>query len=88
MGGIDKMSEMSEQEQQHAAMQAMGDYQRSKAGGHQETANATQAIMQRVMNDPEYRERFEKMTPEQQEAEMRKAMGPSAHVAEHSAAEQ
>jgi hypothetical protein len=88
MGGIDKMSEMSEQEQQQAAMQAMGDYQRSKAGGHQETANATQAIMQRVMNDPEYRERFEKMTPEQQEAEMRKAMGPSAHVAEHSAAEQ
>ncbi len=88
MGGTEKISQMSEQEQQAAAMQAMGSYQQSMAGGHQETSNAMQAVMQRVMNDPEYRERFEKMTPEQQEAEMRKAMGPSAPVAQHTAAEQ
>jgi hypothetical protein len=34
-----------------------------------------QAIMQRMMNDPAYQERFEKMTKQEQEAEMRKYMG-------------
>ena len=88
MGGTEKMSEMSDEEIQAAAMKSMAAYQQSMAGGHQETANGTQAIMQRYMNDPEYRERFEKMTPEQQEGEMRKAMGPGATVAQHTAAEE
>jgi hypothetical protein len=88
MGGTEKISQMSEEEVQAAAMKAAGDYQQSMAGGHQETSNGMQVIMQRVMNDPEYRERFEKMTPEQQKAEMRKAMGPGAPVAQHTAAEE
>ena len=87
MGGTEKMSEMSEEEVQAAAMKSMGNYQQSMAGGHPEAAQGTQAIMQRMMNDPEFRERFEKMTPEQQEAEMRRAMGPGMPVAQHTAAE-
>ena len=88
MGGTEKMSQMSEEERQQAAMQAAAEYQQSMAGGRAETSGGMQAIMQRVMNDPEYRERFEKMTPEEQEAEMRKAMGPNARVAQHTAEEE
>jgi hypothetical protein len=88
MGGTDKISEMSEEEAQQAAMKAVGDTMRAQSGGHGDAARGTQAIMQRVMNDPAYRERFEKMTPAEQEAEMRKAMGPTAVVAEHTAAEE
>ena len=34
-----------------------------------------QAMMQRMMNDPAYQERFDKMSKQEQEAEMRKYMG-------------
>jgi len=88
MGGTDKISEMSEEEAQQAAMKAVGDTMQAQSGGHGDAARGTQAIMQRVMNDPAYRERFEKMTPAEQEAEMRKAMGPTAVAAEHTAAEE
>jgi hypothetical protein len=88
MGGTDKISEMSEEEAQQAAMKAVGDSMQAQSGGHGEAARGTQAIMQRVMNDPAYRERFEKMTQAEQEAEMRKAMGPTAVVAQHTAAEE
>ena len=88
MGGTDKISQMSEEEAQQAAMKAVGDTMQAQSGGHGDAARGTQAIMQRVMNDPAYRERFEKMTPAEQEAEMRKAMGPSSVVAEHTAAEE
>jgi hypothetical protein len=87
MGGMDKIQQMSEDEQEKAAMQALGNYQQGMAGGNTDTSNGMQAVMQRVMNDPAYRDKFEKMTPQEQEAEMRKAMGPSAHVAQHSAAD-
>jgi hypothetical protein len=60
MGGIDKMSEMSDEERERAAMQALGNYQQSLAGGPGQTSAGMQAVMQRVMNDPAYRERFEK----------------------------
>jgi hypothetical protein len=85
---MDKISEMSEEEAQQAAMKAAGDTVQAQSGGHGEAARGTQAIMQRVMNDPAYRERFEKMTQAEQEAEMRKAMGPTAVVAQHIAAEE
>jgi hypothetical protein len=88
MGGTEKISQMNEQEMQQAAMQAAGSYQQSMAPQGSQTSGGMQAVMQRVMNDPAYRERFEKMTPQEQEAEMRKAMGPGAHVAEHTAAEE
>ena len=87
MGGLEKMQQMSDEEREKAAMQAAANYQQSMAGGNTDTSNGMQAVMQRVMNDPAYREKFEKMTQQEQEAEMRKAMGPSAHVAQHSAAD-
>lgn len=85
MGGLDKISEMSEGETQQAAAQAVGSYQQSLAGG---PGNAgMQAMMERMMNDPAYQERFEKMTKPQQEAEMRKYMGnaPAPPVGETAA---
>jgi len=77
MGGTDKIGEMSEAEAQQAAIQAAGDYQQSLSGapGTAPTGGGMQAIMQRMMNDPAYQERFEKMTKQEQEAEMRKYMG-------------
>jgi hypothetical protein len=77
MGGTDKIGEMSEAEAQQAAIQAAGDYQQSLSGapGTAPAGGGMQAIMQRMMNDPAYQERFEKMTKQEQEAEMRKYMG-------------
>ena len=77
MGGTDKIAEMSEAEAQQAAIQATGAYQQSLAGqaGNTPSAGGMQAMMQRMMNDPAYQERFEKMTKQEQEAEMRKYLG-------------
>src|SRR5439155_25907489 len=64
-------------EAQQAAIQAAGDYQQSLAGapGNAPSGGGMQAMMQRMMNDPAYQERFEKMTKQEQEAEVRKYMG-------------
>jgi hypothetical protein len=77
MGGTDQIAEMSEEEAQQAAIQAAGDYQQSLAGapGNAPSGGGMQAMMQRMMNDPAYQERFEKMSKQEQEAEMRKYMG-------------
>ena len=77
MGGTDKIGEMSEAEAQQAAIQAAGEYQQSLSGapGNAPSGGGMQAMMQRMMNDPAYQERFDKMTKQEQEAEMRKYMG-------------
>ena len=77
MGGTDKIAEMSDEEVQQAAIQAAGNYQQSLAGapGNAPSGGGMQAMMQRMMNDPAYQERFEKMSKQEQEAEMRKYMG-------------
>jgi hypothetical protein len=75
MGGVDKISEMSDEEAKQAAAKAVGGYQQSLAGGPGNTSPGMQAMMERMMNDPAYQERFEKMTKQEQEAEMRKYMG-------------
>jgi len=74
MGGIDKISEMSEEEMQQAAAQAIGSYQQSLSGGRG-NPSGMQAMMERMMKDPAYQERFEKMSKKEQEAELRKYMG-------------
>ena len=80
MGGVDKISEMSEAEAQQAAIQAVGGYQQSQAGGPgNSSSGGMQAMMERMMNDPEYQARFEKMTKMEQEAELQKYMG-NAHA--------
>jgi hypothetical protein len=85
MGGIDKISQMSDQEREQAALQAVGNVPQN-SGAPPQAGAGMQAIMQRMMNDPAYAERFEKMSQAEQEAEMRKAMG--APMAQHSAAEE
>jgi hypothetical protein len=74
MGGVEKMSQMSEVEAQQAAAQAVGSYQQSQSGAPG-NASAMQAMMQRLMSDPAYQERFEKMSKKEQEAELQKYMG-------------
>jgi hypothetical protein len=85
MGGIDKISQMSDEEREQAALQAVGNVPQS-SGAPPQAGAGMQAVMQRMMNDPAYAERFEKMSQAEQEAEMRKAMG--APMAQHSAAEE
>ncbi|MFY9585222.1 MAG: hypothetical protein WAR21_12105, partial [Candidatus Acidiferrales bacterium] len=54
--------------------QAVGDYQQSLAGGRG-NPGGMQAMMERMMKDPAYQARFEKMSKQEQEAEIRKFMG-------------
>lgn len=77
MGGIDKISNMSETETQQAAIQAVGGYQQSLSGAPDNvpSGGGMQAMMQRMMSDPAYQERFEKMSKKEQEAELQKYMG-------------
>ena len=81
MGGTDKIAEMSEEEQKRAAAQAVGSYQQSLSGAPANTSSGggMQAMMDRMMNDPAYQERFEKMSQKEQEAELQKYMG-NAHA--------
>jgi len=81
MGGIEKISEMSEEEQKQAAAQAVGSYQQSLSGapGNTPAGGGMQAMVERMMNDPAYQERFEKMSKKEQEAELQKYMG-NAHA--------
>lgn len=81
MGGVEKMGEMSEAEMQQSMSQAMGDYTQSMSGAPPgvNVGGGMQAMMQRMMSDPSFRERFEKMSRKEQEAEMQKMMG-NAHA--------
>jgi hypothetical protein len=60
MGGIDKISQMSDEEREKAALQAVGNIPQN-SGAPPQAGAGMQAIMQRMMNDPAYAERFEKM---------------------------
>jgi len=81
MGGTEKIAEMSEEEQKRAAAQAVGSYQQSLSGapGNTSSGGGMQAMTERMMNDPAYQERFEKMSQKEQEAELQKYMG-NAHA--------
>lgn len=80
MGGIEKMSQMSEEELKQAAAQAAGSYTQSLSGDPSTTTGGgMQALTQRLLSDPAYQARFEKMSKKEQEAELQKYMG-NAHV--------
>jgi hypothetical protein len=89
MGGIDKISQMSEEEAKQAAAQAVGSYQQSLSGapGNALSGGGMQAMMERMMNDPAYQERFEKMSKKEQEAELQKYMGKAPPPVGETAAE-
>jgi hypothetical protein len=55
----------------------MGNYQQSVSGPPANGGGGMQAMMERMMNDPAYQERFEKMSKKEQEAELQKYMGRS-----------
>jgi hypothetical protein len=75
MGGVEKMGQMSEEELKQAAAQAMGAAVQSRSGAPPGAGGGMQAMMQRLMNDPAYQARFEKMSKAEQEAELQKYMG-------------
>ena len=76
MGGVDKMSKMSEEELKQAAAQAVGSYTQSLSGAPTNApGGGMQALTQRLMSDPAYQARFEKMSKKEQEAELQKYMG-------------
>jgi hypothetical protein len=76
MGGVEKMSQMSEEELKQAAAQAVGSYTQSLSGAPTNApGGGMQAMMQRLMSDPAYQARFEKMSKAEQEAELQKYMG-------------
>lgn len=76
MGGVEKMSQMSEEELKQAAAQAVGSYTQSLSGAPTNApGGGMQALTQRLMSDPAYQARFEKMSKAEQEAELQKYMG-------------
>ncbi|MFN7116573.1 MAG: hypothetical protein ACK4TA_07205 [Saprospiraceae bacterium] len=77
MGGIEKVQNMSEAEAKAAALQAANQYMQNPGI---ESAGMT-ALYQKVMSDPAYAARFEKMSDKEKEAELRKYMANDAPVA-------
>lgn len=75
MGGTEKIKDMTEEEAQQAAAQAVGGYQQSLSGAPGNGPSGMQAMMEKMMSDPAYQARFEKMTKKEQEAELQKYMG-------------
>jgi len=75
MGGIDKVQQMTPEQRKAAAQQSMAAFQQNLVTGGGRNSPSMQAMMQRVMNDPEYRARFQKMSEQEKEAELRKNMG-------------
>jgi hypothetical protein len=56
----------------------MAAFQQNLVTGGGRNSPSMQAMMQPVMNDPEYRARFQKMSEQEKEAELRKNMGTVA----------
>ena len=78
MGGIDNIQQMTPEQRQAAARQSVAAFQQNLVTGGGRNSPAMQAMMRRVMNDPEYRARFQKLSEQEQEAELRKNLGTVA----------
>ncbi|MBX3252771.1 MAG: hypothetical protein KF862_01420 [Chitinophagaceae bacterium] len=75
MGGADALMKMSEKERKQAAQQST---ENMKSNPHAATGMKNEgmnAMAQRMMTDPNYREAYNKMTDAQKEAELKKYMG-------------
>lgn len=75
MGGLDNVARMTPEQRQQAARQSAAAFQQNLITGGGRNSPGMQAMMQKVMSDPEYRTRFQKMSEPEKEAEMRKFMG-------------
>jgi hypothetical protein len=80
MGGADAVIKMSEAERRQAAQSAAAQI-RSNPGLLNGTGNdAMNAMMHRMMTDPNYRNSYNKMTDAQKEAELKKYMGSTVEA--------
>lgn len=78
MGGMEKISQMSEEEKQAAALKAVSQFTANPSGSS--SAGMT-ALYQRVVTDPEYAQKFQNMSEAQKEAELRKYMAEDKSAA-------
>ena len=78
MGGVDNVRQMSQQEAEASARQAAAAYQQdimqSTMGGNTDMA----ALYQKMLSDPAYRERFDKMSDGEKAAVLQQYMGPAS----------
>jgi hypothetical protein len=69
---------MTPEQQRAAAQRSVAAFQQNLVTGGGRNSPQMQAMMQRVMSDPEYRARFQRMTDAEKEAELRSNMGTVA----------
>ncbi|MCK6693057.1 MAG: hypothetical protein L6Q97_13280 [Thermoanaerobaculia bacterium] len=96
MGGVDKVSQMSEAEARAAANKAAAEYMADPFAANGVQSDGMTALYQKIISDPAYAARFEKMSEKEKEAELRKYMAndkpqvktPAQMEQEHRAFEQ
>lgn len=75
MGGSDAIMKMSEAERKQAAQSATKNIKTNPGAVTGIKNEGMNAMAQRIMSDPQYREAYNKMTDAQKEAELKKYMG-------------
>lgn len=74
MGGYEKVSQMNEAEAKAAAQQAAAQYMADPFAGSGMQSAGMSALYQKIVSDPAYAAKFEKMSDAEKEAELRKYM--------------
>lgn len=74
MGGVDKVAQMSPEEARAAALQAVESYKADPFAANGVQSAGMTALYQKIISDPAYAARFEKMSEKEKEAELRKYM--------------
>jgi hypothetical protein len=89
-GGVDKLQHMTPAQREAAVRQSMAGFQQNLVTGNGRNSPEMRAMMQKVMSDPAYRARLNSMTPQEQEAEIRRNMGKVTPLSaeEHEKAQQ
>lgn len=75
MGGSDALLKMSDKERKEAAQKAAANIKNNPGAITGIKNQGMNAMAQRMMNDPQYREAYNKMTDAQKQAELKKYMG-------------
>lgn len=74
MGGVEKVAQMSEAEARAAATKAAAEYMADPFAANGVQSAGMTALYQKIMSDPAYAARFEKMSEKEKEVELRKYM--------------
>lgn len=74
MGGVEEVSQMSEAEARAAANKAAAEYMADPFAANGIQSDGMTALYQKIITDPAYAARFEKMSEKEKEAELRKYM--------------